>query len=443
VWANVIEKTERRLAGWKRMYLSKGGRLTLIKSTLSNLPTYYLSLFPIPKGIAHRLEKIQRDFLWGGLGEEFKFHLVNWKQICTPIQSGGLGIRNLALFNQALLGKWLWRFATEKRALWRRVIALKYGSLVGDWCSGPVSGPYGVSLWKSISRGWTDFSSFVSYKVGDGSHIKFWTDKWCGESPLRLQFPDLYRMARLKNALVQDVLVFNGSNIHWDVRFFREAQDWEIELIAKFMDLLYSVNIRPAEADAICWCPSSHKIFEVKSFYKLLQPAAVQPFPWKKVWRSRAPSKVNFFIWTAALGKILTTDNLRKRRLFVLDWCGMCKRDGESVDHLLLHCSIAHEIWDLVFSMFGVHWVMPRRVMDLLFCWPGLPKQKAGDIWRLIPHCIMWCLWRERNARCFEDCELPIQDLKNLVLNTLWKWAAAQGLVSGSSLLDFIDTCSI
>jgi hypothetical protein len=105
VWTNVIEKTERRLAGWKRMYLSKGGCLTLIKSTLFNLPNYYLSLFPIPKGVAHRLEKIQRDFLWGGLGEEFKFHLVNWKQICTPIQIGRLGIRNLVLFNQALLGK--------------------------------------------------------------------------------------------------------------------------------------------------------------------------------------------------------------------------------------------------------------------------------------------------------------------------------------------------
>jgi hypothetical protein len=45
------------------MYLSKGGRLMLIKRTLSSLPTYFLSLFPISKGVAHLLEKIQRDFL--------------------------------------------------------------------------------------------------------------------------------------------------------------------------------------------------------------------------------------------------------------------------------------------------------------------------------------------------------------------------------------------
>jgi len=48
IWNGVIEKVERRLASWKKLYLSKGGRVTLIHSTLSSIPTYYLSLFPIP-----------------------------------------------------------------------------------------------------------------------------------------------------------------------------------------------------------------------------------------------------------------------------------------------------------------------------------------------------------------------------------------------------------
>jgi hypothetical protein len=47
-------------------------------STLFNLPTYFISLFPLPAGVANRMEKLQEDFLWVGLGEEFKFHLVNW-----------------------------------------------------------------------------------------------------------------------------------------------------------------------------------------------------------------------------------------------------------------------------------------------------------------------------------------------------------------------------
>ena len=67
------------------MYLSKGGRITLIKSTLSNLPTYLLSLFLIPTSVANRIEKLYCDFLWGGLGDEFKFHLVKWSKVCSPI----------------------------------------------------------------------------------------------------------------------------------------------------------------------------------------------------------------------------------------------------------------------------------------------------------------------------------------------------------------------
>ncbi|KAF5449652.1 hypothetical protein F2P56_030075, partial [Juglans regia] len=79
IWDGVVEKIEKRLAGWKRVYLSKGGRLTLIKSTLTNLPTYFLSLFPMPAGVVNRIEKLFKAFLWGGLGEEKKVHLVNWK----------------------------------------------------------------------------------------------------------------------------------------------------------------------------------------------------------------------------------------------------------------------------------------------------------------------------------------------------------------------------
>ena len=79
------------LAGWKKLYLSKGGRLMLLKSTLSSLPTY----------VANKIEKLHRDFLWG----VNKYHLVGWDKVCAPIANGGLGIRKIITFNKALLGK--------------------------------------------------------------------------------------------------------------------------------------------------------------------------------------------------------------------------------------------------------------------------------------------------------------------------------------------------
>jgi hypothetical protein len=107
IWNGMIETSERTLAGWKLGLLSKGGRPTLIKSTLSNLLTYLLSLFPIPSSVANRLEKLQRNFLWDSTNEATKFHLIKWFLVCSPVKDGDLGIRNLHRFNQALLGKWL------------------------------------------------------------------------------------------------------------------------------------------------------------------------------------------------------------------------------------------------------------------------------------------------------------------------------------------------
>ena len=58
VWDGVEERFRKRLASWKRQYISKGGRLTLIRSTLSNMPTYVMSLFRLPRKVEIRLEKI-------------------------------------------------------------------------------------------------------------------------------------------------------------------------------------------------------------------------------------------------------------------------------------------------------------------------------------------------------------------------------------------------
>ena len=57
--------------------------------------------------MAVKLEAIQRNFLWGSFGSDFKFHLVRWNIVKQPLLLGGLGIRDLRLFNEALLGKWL------------------------------------------------------------------------------------------------------------------------------------------------------------------------------------------------------------------------------------------------------------------------------------------------------------------------------------------------
>ncbi|XP_059629652.1 uncharacterized protein LOC132272538 [Cornus florida] len=295
---------EKRLAGWKKQYLSKGGKVTLIKSTLSSLPTYFLSLFQIPCSVADRIEKIQRDFLWGGRGEEFKYHLVNWDQVCQPLRFGGLGIRKIVPFNRALLGKWLWRFGRERHHHWRRVVSCRFGEGSGGWSSLPVTITGGVGLWKFIRKGWDVFSTLIRFKVRNGRHVRFWEDLWCGDQLLSHSFPRLYSIATNKHVFVIDCYHLDNNGVTWDVRFRRSFQDWEMEEVYAFLDILYRQKDIGRGCDDILWVPLAHGRYDVRSMFIHLSNFVGSEFPWKSVWCSKAPLRIAFFVWTATLGKI-------------------------------------------------------------------------------------------------------------------------------------------
>ena len=144
------------------------------------------------------------------------------------------------------------------------------------------------------------------------------------------------------------------------------SQDWVLEALVLFLAVLYSTDVRGVGANKVCQKLAMRRGFEVRGFYHSLSPSFVHSFCWKFVWQSKVSPRVAFFYWTTALGNILTTDNLQKRHIIVLDWCYMCKWCGELVNHLLLHCPIAYELWSMVFSLFGIHWVMPYKVIELL-----------------------------------------------------------------------------
>ena len=86
-----------------------------------------MSFFRLPRNVKIKLEKIQRDFLWGEGNLERKIHLVNWDTVCLSKEKNGQSIRSLSNFIKALLGKWNWRFAFEEKKSWRNIISLKYG----------------------------------------------------------------------------------------------------------------------------------------------------------------------------------------------------------------------------------------------------------------------------------------------------------------------------
>ncbi len=58
-------------------------------------------------------------------------------------------------------------------------------------------------------------------------------------------------------------------------------------------------------------------------------------------------------------------------------------------------------LWNFVFQLFGVVWVLPGRVKDLLFAWRNWFGKHDSSIWNMVPTCLMWTIWIERNHRIF------------------------------------------
>jgi hypothetical protein len=127
-----------------------------------------------------------------------------------------------------------------------------------------------------------------------------------------------------------------------------------VDVVIAFFQRLQSVSIQRGSQDKLWWIPSKKGSFKVKDFFRALSRVEGRDFPWKSLWRTKSPTRAAFFVWSVALRKILTLDNLRKRQVVVINRCFMCKKDGELVDHLLLHCKVAHALWCNMFSRLGL-----------------------------------------------------------------------------------------
>ena len=141
------------LAMWIKQYLSKGERPTFIKRTLLRLSIYQMSFFDMLERVSLRVEKIQKNFLWGRDSLEKKSHLVQWDIAYKEKFDRGLSIRKLSILNKALLEKWLWRFASKNESLWKRVIVKKYEEVEGADVQGKVGMEMELGCRKSTGVG--------------------------------------------------------------------------------------------------------------------------------------------------------------------------------------------------------------------------------------------------------------------------------------------------
>jgi hypothetical protein len=182
------------------------------------------------------------------------------------------------------------------------------------------------------------------WKAGDGSRIRLWEDLWFGTCSLAIQYWRLYCIVNEQGVTIKKA--WDGVNLKFTFRRMvnRELMDQWLELV----QITGSIHLSNDE-DAIIWQYESKGRYSVQSLYAVVnnRGGGYNRCSHLQCEKSRCPPRLHIFLWLLANGKVLTRDNLAKRRHVEDKTCLFCK-EAETPVHVFYDCCVAKVLWERV-----------------------------------------------------------------------------------------------
>ena len=145
------DRVWKKVQGWLEQSLSAGGKEVLIKSVAQAIPTYLMSCFKLPRGLCHHINGLLRSFWWGSKEGKRRTCWVAWEDMTKPKQWGGMGFRDIELFNLVLLARQAWRILQDPTSLSARILKAVYFEEV-EFLEAEV-GASPSQIWRAIVEG--------------------------------------------------------------------------------------------------------------------------------------------------------------------------------------------------------------------------------------------------------------------------------------------------
>ncbi|MCH79472.1 putative non-LTR retroelement reverse transcriptase [Trifolium medium] len=403
-WKSVVDAMSNRLSTWTSRHLSYGGRITLINS-----------------------------------------------------EQGGLGVKNLELFNMALLSKWKWRFLNDSEAVWAELLRYRYGHLPTQLLGREtISNATSTSIWwrdvVGVGRdGETDwFKTHVCGKVGDGNNIGFWKFKWYGNHSFSTLFPDLFAKEVHPNVVIAERFVRSGDTFSWAWQWLDHLSVNEQLQVEQLMDLLLDFSLQPNSSDKWCWVPGVFGLFSVKSCYNILlanrQGVDLDPDMLnaiRKLWLNDIPSKVAVFGWRLLQERLPTRLALHNRNILlnVQDLaCGLCSLSIEDCAHLFFSCPFSRSVWEAMSSWIGKRIPTVVTGYQHFLSFGALSKMNKGAcVSHLIWLAITWNIWKLRNNTVFNGTIPSVSSIVDDIKVISWVWF--NGRFGHKTCFSFFNWC--
>jgi hypothetical protein len=174
--------------------------------------------------------------------------------------------------------------------------------------------------------------------------------------------------------------------------------------------MLRNVSLNPLAKDEIRWKWMPNGEYTAASAYEIQFQGSHAPFEVGKLWKASVEPKVKVFEWMAMHQRILTADNQALRGLQHNPSCPLCNSNPEDARHLLINCTFAQEVHQLVWSWFhfqGTPTNYPMRADPARWLAASATRAKPAKA-HLATRILLyswWNVWKERNRHIFESTQ--------------------------------------
>ncbi len=329
--------------------------------------------------------------------------------------------------NSALLMKGLWSFFHSPSTPWVTLLRAKHYKLRPPMLSHKA--PAGCApIWKDMLKLAAPFNTSISFTLGNGSSLSFWSARWFEDSTLMNQFLNLYAASTTKKASVATWIRRFAPSLY--AAFTLPPTRAEHEELLRLAPLTNSWRTSN-HPDIIRWRWSTSGTFSSRNAYAFLADSGVNDGKINFVWASKVPLRVKLFLWLAAKNRILTADTLAKKGWIGPSICVFCFGNVETLQHLLHDCHFTTALWTRLLQRLCMGSRQLQALSgDLATRWRILRASLLGSSRAFFDQCFAaacWEIWKERNARLFNNHHSTSVDLEDRVFDTANFWASTLG----------------
>lgn len=389
----LLDKITQRFTSWKSRALSFAGRLQLIKSVIYGLLNFWFTAFILPKGCLSKIQSLCTRFLWSGDIEKKNGAKVGCNELCLPMNEGGLGLRNLKVWNLTLCLRLIWVLFCNHKSLWRCWI--KENRIKNRIFWEQEQKGHSSWTWKALLSLRNAASAFLMSRVGNGNQTSFWHDVWTPFGPLIRHFgPKGPRELGIPtDARICSVVNENG----WKLPSARsdKAEALQIHLAsvslpcASAHDDEFLCRVDNVELDA----------FSTKLTWVSLRPRAPIQLWTSNVWYKGAIPRHAFHLWVTHLNRLPTRSRLKAWGLQIQTSCCLCDRFEENRDHIFLRCEVSQHLWAMIIRRLGYR-TLSFHSWNAFSDWLGSKDSICPTtLRRLVAQAVIYSLWHERNNR--------------------------------------------